>query len=238
MLKFLLLLAAFLFLSPTISAQQPRQKKNKRPQVESSPTPEVAADKPVFFYEFEKPEFTLSKIRIAHDKNGLGTVKFTKKSLEEDFEMPVRLSKVTTDRLESLWAGVGYLETRESYQSKRDYAHLGAIRLWLEKDNDIRRTEFNWTENEAAKLLADEYRKIGYEYVWMFDIGVSRRNQPLESPRIMKTLASYIERDRISDPVNMIPFLSELSRDERLPLIARNHAKRLIEKIKKENTDR
>jgi hypothetical protein len=75
----------------------------------------------------------------------------------------------------------------------------------------------------------------------MFDINVARQNQPLESPRIMRGLDSYLKRNAISDPVQMLPFLRELSGDERMPLIARNHAERLakqIEKDKKNNEEK
>ena len=42
----------------------------------------------------------------------------------------------------------------------------------------------------TRKLLADEYRKIGNQFIWMFDINVARENQPLEAPRIMDALDS------------------------------------------------
>jgi hypothetical protein len=49
----------------------------------------------------------------------------------------------------------------------------------------------------------------------------------------MDELDSLLRRNEISDPPQMLPMLKELSNDERIPLIARNHAKRLVEKIEK-----
>ena len=64
-------------------------------------------------------------------------------------------------------------------------------------------------------------------------MNVARENQPLDTPKMMDTLESYLTRGELSDAAQMSPYLKQLSDDERLPLIARNHAARLIEKIGK-----
>ena len=103
----------------------------------------------------------------------------------------------------------------------------------MRKDGKERIAAFNWTSNEDAKFLMDEYRKISNQYLWIFDMTVARQNQPLETPRIMKTMDGYVRRNELSDPPQMIPFLRDLSNDERVPLIARNDAARLIKEIEK-----
>lgn len=62
---------------------------------------------------------------------------------------------------------------------------------------------------------------------------VTRENQPLEAPRMIDALDSYLRRGEISDPPHLLPFIKEISEDERLPLIARNHAARLLKQIEK-----
>ena len=81
----------------------------------------------------------------------------------------------------------------------------------------------------------DEYRRIAQQFVWIFDINVARQNQPLNAPSLIDTLDGYLKRNEISDPPQMIPFLTELSNDERIPLIARNHAAKLIKQIEKDS---
>ena len=71
----------------------------------------------------------------------------------------------------------------------------------------------------------------------MFDITVARENQPLETPRLMQTLDGYLKRNGISDPPQMIPFLQDLTNDERVPLITRNNAARIIKEIEKKKKD-
>ncbi|MDH3492588.1 MAG: hypothetical protein OEM82_03495 [Acidobacteriota bacterium] len=229
-----------LFLTVSIQAQNTGKKKNSRPasSADQEKTVIPEAGPPVYFYDFEKPEFLVPKVHIEHDGNGIGSITFEKKNLAESFTRDLVLSSSTMEKLSALWNELRFLTSVEDYQSHRDYSHLGRMKLKMAEGGKVRTVEFNWTENQSAKALTDEYKKIGYEYVWKFDIEVARKNQPLEAPRVMKQIDSYVRRGQISDPLHIVPFLIELSGDERMPLIARNHAKRLADSIeKKKNED-
>ncbi len=216
-----------------------QHKRNSRPadgeiKKEIADSVKTDSQSPVYSYDFSKPEFLVSRIHIEHGENGIGKITFQKNGYEEDFAEPIKLSEKTLEKLKTLWMTLNFLDSDKKYQStERDYAHLGTIKLGMKIEAKERFEEFNWTENVEAKALADEYRKIGNQFVWMFDINVARENQPLESPKVMKQIDSYLSRDQISDPKQMIPFLQELSVDERVPLITRNHASRLLKKIEK-----
>ena len=219
----------------SIFAQKP-EKRNSRP-TEHNKNSEVSlkAGPPVYFYQFEKEEFHISRVWIEHDENGLGKIRFKKKDLEEEFVKTLRLSQATLELLTNHWNNLDFINSSSNYQSKNEYPHLGTMRLSMSRDGRERTAEFNWTTDTDARALTEEYKKLGYQYVWMFDIDVARRNQPLESPRIMQELDKYLRRGSISDPVHMLPYLRELGDDERMPLIARNHAKRLAESIRKKH---
>ena len=79
----------------------------------------------------------------------------------------------------------------------------------------------------------DEYRRISNEVVWKFEIKVATENQPLQTPQLMDEIDSYLARNEISDPAHLLPVLTQLSTDERLPLIARNHAAKLVKQVQK-----
>jgi hypothetical protein len=96
-----------------------------------------------------------------------------------------------------------------------------------------RETEFNWTDNKDARALADEYRRIGDQAVFNFEISLALVNDPLNTPKLMDQLESMLKRNGLSDPQQLLPLLADLSTDERIPLIARNHAARLSKQIKK-----
>ncbi len=210
-------------------------KKNERPTGgNSSKNPAQTKDAPNYFYEFSQPQFVVSKILIEHDENGSGKISFTKSISDEVITDPLRLSPAALERINNALVALDFMNSTESYQYEKDYSHLGNITIKINKDGRSRETKFNWTTNKEAKMLADEYRKISNQYIWMFDINLARTNQPLESPKLMDMIDSYIKRNEVSDAEQLIPFLKELGDDERLPLIARNHATRLVKQIEKE----
>lgn len=219
-------------------------KKNLRPSGEKSSGAEkienrnaVLEKPPAFIYEFSQPEFVISNIRIEHDEDGKGKISFRKKDFDEEVSDPVQITDATMKKLKTHFEALSFLDSTENYQYEKDYSHLGKRKITMRKDGRERTAEFDWTINADAKAIVDEYRKISNQYIWMFDISVARQNQPLETPRMMKSLDSYLKRNEISDPLQMIPFLKDLSDDERIPLIARNNAAKIIkdiEKLKKE----
>ena len=222
-------------------------KKNSRPETENQTTPTektndtvktnvrpaAVENKPVYFYEFSKAEFAVSKISVEHDENGKGKITFQKKDFAEPVTDPLQLSPATLERVKAIWSALDFLDSTEDYQYAKDFSHLGTMKFAMRKVERVREATFNWTENKDAKSLADEYRKIGQQFVWIFDVNVARENQPLDAPRLLDALGSMIKRNEISDAAQMLPLLEELSTDERIPLLARNHAKRLISEIEK-----
>lgn len=220
-------------------------KKNERPGVEmpdksndnkvrNTIPDSLGAVDPTYFYEFSRPDFLISKIFIEHDESGKGKISFLKKGNDEMITDPIQLSPTALARINTALTALDFLNSDASYQHEKDFPHLGTIKFRLNKAGRDRNTTFNWTENRDAKILMDEYRKIANQFVWIFDISVARENQPLESPKLLDSLESLIRRNEISDSAQMAEFLRILSNDERIPLIARNHAGRLISKIGKE----
>jgi uncharacterized protein (UPF0147 family) len=103
----------------------------------------------------------------------------------------------------------------------------------MQRGERKRVAEFNWTNNQHASTLASEYRKAADQAILIFDISVARENQPLNMPKLMEAMESLMKRDALSAPRQLIKLLQDLSTDEHIPLIARNHALRLIKQIEK-----
>lgn len=220
-------------------------KKNERPEtqtdsventnqtVKSNSVTEKSALKPIYFYEFAQPDFVISQIRIEFDENGKGRISFMKKNFDELITDPIQVSASALTRIKNAVEALNFFDSDENYQYEKDYSHLGNIKIKIKRDGRERETKFNYTTNKDAKLLADEYRKIGQQFLWIFDINLARENQPLEAPRLLDALDSLIRRNEISDAGQMISFLEELSNDERIPLISRNHAAKINKNIEK-----
>ena len=218
-----------------VDAPKNQGKKNERPtagnEQTNAETSKITAGSPVYFYEFSQPNFLISKIFIEHDEDGKGKITFLKQGFGEPVSDPITLSAEGIEKVKMRWQTLDFLSSTENYQYEKDYSHLGNMKFTMKKDKRERTAEFNWTDNKDAKALADEYRRIGNRYIWLFDFSVARENQPLETPRLMDSLDSMIKRDDFFDVKQMAPYLKGLADDERIPLIARNHAARLARQI-------
>lgn len=211
-------------------------KKNHREnqnQPAKNADPSKAAKLP-YGYEFSQPEFYVNHVVIEHDASGKGTITFERRGLGEPITDPIQINPAALDRIKNLWTELNFLDSTEVYQSvKYDYKHLGQMKLRMQEAGKKREAELNWTENKTAENLTKEYKRLTEHYVWLFDLSLARENQPLEAPKLMDKLDGLIKRGEIYDGDALLPALREAKDDERIPLIARNHAERLIKQIEK-----
>ena len=231
--------AALLCLSAAISiyAQDQGAKHNSRPEQGSS-APAVATDskpaEPVkYTYEFSQPKFYVKHIVLEHDANGRGTVTFERLNEDTPVTEPLELSADALGRITSAWQGLQFLDSGANYQANKQFPHLGTMKIGMERGDRKRVAEFNWTNNKDAETLVNEYRKAADQVILVFDISIARENQPLNAPKLMEAMESLLKRNALSDPHQLIKLLQDLSTDEHVPLIARNHALRLIKMIEK-----
>jgi hypothetical protein len=237
-----LLIAALAILSAAICAaaqdgrpvkQNTREAAGGKPAAADAATPARVDDGTRYVYEFKQPDFFVSHIRIEHDVAGRGRISFIRKGSDDSIVEELELSAAAAARIRALWEALKFLDSDTSYQAEKQFPHLGTIKLEMQRGPQNRAAEFNWTNDANAKALAAEYWRAADQSILVFDISVSRENLPLESPKLMDRLDQLFTRNGLSDPKQLIPLLREVSTDERLPLIARNHAIRLLKKIEK-----
>lgn len=233
---FVVLGAAFLAASPVTWAQNKTNERKPEAPAPTTPRPrreenKKPADTTTYSYEFTQPDFWVTHIVIQHDAMGRGKITFQKKGIETAIEEPIELSTGALGRILGAWTDLQFLESTESYQSHLKYPHLGTMRLTMVREPLKRTAEFNWTDNKVASLLTNEYRRVADQAVLIFDISVARETQPLNAPKLMDEFETLLKRNGLSDPQQMVPLLKDISTDEHLPLIARNHALRLIKKL-------
>jgi hypothetical protein len=210
-------------------------KRNARPEQVGVPIPagEAEADDALYAYEFTQPKFYIRHIVIEHDASGRGKITFEKLGEDTSVVEPVELSAAALARITALWQALNFLDSDANYQSAQQFPHLGTMRLRMERGTRKRAAEFNWTHNNNASALVNEYRRVADQAILVFDISVARENQPLNAPKLMEQIESMLKRGGLSDPNQLVPLLTEITTDEHLPLIARNHAKRLLKQIQK-----
>ena len=231
----LLILGAAITFAQDPSATKPNARPHQATSSASSPAPAAADNKsePVkYTYEFTQPKFVVKHIVLEHDANGRGSVTFER--LNEDIPIveKIQLSPAALARINAAWQGLQFLDSKTDYQADKQFAHLGTMRIGMEQGTRKRVAEFNWTNNADAETLITEYRRVADQAILIFDISVARENQPLNAPKLMEVLESMLRRNALSDPQQLLPLLEDLSADEHVPLIARNHAQRLVKKIR------
>ena len=215
-------------------------KSNARQQATPSPSPSQSReerskppDPTTYSYEFTQPQFYIRRILVEHDALGRGRITFERQGEETGVVEPVELSTAALGRIMGLWIDLHFLESREDYQSDKQFPHLGTMRIHMENGANRRTAEFNWTRNKLASALVNEYRRVADQAIFLFDLAVARENQPLNAPKLMEQLDQLISRNGLSDQYQLIPLLRDLTTDEHVPLIARNHAGRLLKRIEK-----
>ena len=224
--------------APVVAA--PAGKKNHRDALVQNENPKTngdaqkAAAKMPYAYEFSQPDFLVNHVLIEHDENGKGTITFEKRQLGEPITDPIQIAPAALERIKKLWSELNFLDSTDVYQSaKYDYPHLGQMKLRMETDGKKREAGLNWTENKTAESLTKEYKRLTEHYIWLFDINLARENRPLEAPKLVEKLEGLIKRGEIHDVALLLPILREIKDEERIPLIARNHAERIIKLIGK-----
>ena len=188
---------------------------------------------PRYVYEFRQPESFVTHIRIEHDAAGRGRITFERRNDTEPITDPLELSPVSLKRINALWEALRFLDTEAVYQAARQYPHLGTARLQMARGTRQRTAEFNWTEDANASALAREYRNLAEQAMFVFEVNISLENQPLELPKLLTRFERIIETKSFSDPQQLVPLIRSLQTDERVPLIARNQAGRLLKKLEK-----
>ena len=222
---------------PSTSQGAAQTKRNDRPEEANATSRREENKRPPdptqYSYEFNQPQFIEHRILIEHDANGRGKITFERQGQDTPIVEPIELSASALGRILGLWTDLHFLDSNTNYQSAKQFPHLGTMRIKMENGARKRTAEFNWSDNKSAWTLVSEYRRVANQAIFIFDINLAREIQPLNAPQLMDQLEMYYTRNGLSDPQQLVPLLKELRTDEHIPLIARNHADRLLKKIEK-----
>ena len=185
-----------------------------------------------FHYLFENEKFTTPRIELEFGADGKGEFRFKKKDSEE-IANKLEVTSTVLMQINFLLTELNYLDSSESYQHKKDFAHLGTITIEVAKDGKQRKVQFNYTDNPAMTKLANIFRNIATQETRVFEIETIRQSDPISTPAQLRYLDSELRSKNIADPERFVALLQDIKLDEGVPLIARNHAERLLKEIRK-----
>lgn len=193
----------------------------------------AAAGEMSFSYKFEGSRFYLRIIEIDLGSNGVGDLRFTRGESDEVLDCKVKLMPATIARIRQLFEVSNFLASDTAYQDKKDFSHLGWVTLGARRAARERKARFNFTSNPQMKELQEIFLGIAWQEIALFDIDNAQRYQPLDLPKQLEILENDLKLERIAEPARVLAPLNEIAGDDTQPLIARNHAKRIIDAIKK-----
>jgi hypothetical protein len=184
-------------------------------------------------YKYEGSRFYVSLIEIDLSADGSGELRFKRGESDEVITLKVKLLPETIGRIRQLYSDSQFLGSSEDYQSKKDFSHLGWTTLSASQGERQRKARFNYTHNELINELALIFRAISTQEMHLFDMETAAQYQPLDLPRQLESLENDLRLHNIAEPERLLGPLRDLAGNDSLPLIARNHAGRIITSIEK-----
>jgi hypothetical protein len=212
------------FFGPSLAAQRSIGQDGAAERVEAASS---------YGYRFENARFHVPLIEIDLTSDGTGELRFKRGESDEIIDLKLKLLPATFERIRRLYSETGFLASNEEYQAKRDFSNLGWVTLSAREGALAREVRFNHTENMRIKELYDIFRAIATQQMHLFDLDIAEQYQPLDLPTQLTVLERDLELERIAEPEQMLKALRDISSNDSLPLIARNHAKRIADNIEK-----
>ena len=183
-------------------------------------------------YLFENPRFTTPVQELEFDGSGQGKFRFKRKDGDEVVNK-LSVSQEVLSQIQLLLDGMNFLASDENYQHKKDFSHLGNMTISYSRGGKERTVKFNYTENQSMSRLSDIFRNIVTQETRIFELEAVIANDPISAPAQLRMLESELKSKRVADPHRFDPILKNIKLDEGVPLIARNHADRLLQMISK-----
>ena len=184
-------------------------------------------------YLFENPRFTTPVQELDFDGAGQGKFRFKRKDSEEIVNK-LSVSSEVLSQIQLLLDDLNFLASNEDYQHKKDFSHLGNMTITYSRGAKERTVRFNYTDNQSMTRLSEIFRGIITQETRIFELEAVLANDPISTPAQLRFLESELKSKHIADPHRFDPILKNIKSDESVPLIARNHADRLLQMIRKE----
>jgi hypothetical protein len=185
-----------------------------------------------YHYLFENERFTTPLQEVEFNGSGRGKFRFIRKGGDEIVNK-LEISAALLSQIQAIFDSLNFIDSNEEYQHKKDFSHLGKMTITMSRNGRERTASFNYTDNQAMSQLVEIFRNITIQETRVFEIETVRSTDPISTPTQMRLLENELKSKHIADPQRIVPLLNEIKMDEAVPLIARNHAERLLQMIKK-----
>lgn len=202
-------------------------------QNEQSPSSDHTVGQTEYYYRFESTMMDMSLAEVRFNQAGQGHFVFRRKHDEEPIRLDISLLPDTVRQIDAYLDQMQFLTSREDYQSKRDFSHLGTITWRVRQGERERQVSFNHTQHPVMRDLSNLLRHVVTQETRLFTLQLVRQYEPLGLDKELMALQREINNGWIAEPVKFVPLLRELQSDENILLMARRRAGEILQRIKK-----
>jgi len=131
-----------------------------------------------------------------------------------------------------------FLRLEHGISRQRDFKAYGVITLGAKAGHRERKVRFNYTLNPHMKELKKSFAASRRRRYRCLTSRTPSAISPFDVPKQLEMLENDLRLARITEPARLLTALNEIAGEIVSPLIARNHAKRIDEAIKKGTSNR
>lgn len=186
-----------------------------------------AAEAPRLYYSKSFPGSVPAFVAITLDKTGAGDYK---EAQDDDRPMRFQLSEGETGEIFGLVEKLGNLD--HALESPLKVAFMGTKTFRFENSAARNEVKFNFSEDPAARELADWFERIGESERLLASLEIAAKYEKLGVMQALLLLESSYDRKRLVDVRQYLPLLDRIANNESYLHQARLRAAGLAEEIR------
>lgn len=189
----------------------------------------LGAESPRLVYTREQPGSKPEYIQVTLERDGRGTYK---EATDQDPPLEFRLRPEET---EAIFALVERLERfRKPLDAGLQVGNVGLKRFRYEAGNEAYETEFRYSRNPDARLLADWFARISETEQHYLDLQRCLEFNKLGAHEVLLHLQISLEKNRLVAAEQFLPLLDRIAADETYLNMARKRAQLIADRIRQQ----
>jgi hypothetical protein len=186
-----------------------------------------AADAPHLYYSKSFPGSAPAFVAITLDKTGAGDYK---EAQDDDNPVRFQLTQPECGEIFGLVEKLGYLD--HPLESPLKVAFMGTKTIRFENGTARNEVKFNFSEDPAARELADWFERIAESERHLASLEVAAKYDKLGVMQALLLLESSYDRKRLVDVQQYLPMLDRIAKNESYLHQARLRAASLADEIR------
>jgi hypothetical protein len=170
-------------------------------------------------------------LSLSIDANGKGTYDSHKLG-DPAAPRPLLISAETTAQIFSLTQSLDYFRSL-NLDSHHKVADMGLKILTYQDTREIKKVQFNYSENHSAQQLADIFEKISNVEERIAQLDYAMKYDHLNLPQVLRQVQDGMDNNYFVEAALMLPTLEKISADPHYLHLAQSRAREIEQRIQK-----